>query len=70
MELMGIEAKDITIIFQMTLTELEKIKLALDLSEIKYSGDNEEERDASYFLTKTAYPFIVDTIEKVRGKDK
>lgn len=70
MEVIAIEAKDITVIFQMTLTELEKMKLALDLAEIKYSGNKEEERDASYYLTNVVYPFILETIEKVKGKEK
>lgn len=70
MEVIAIEAKDITIIFQMTLTELEKVKLALDLTEIKYSGNKEEERDASYYLTNVVYPFILETIEKIKGKER
>ncbi len=67
MELIKIEAKDVTITFQMTLTELEKLKTVLDISEIKYS--NNEEKEASNFLTKLVYPFIISTIEKIKGTE-
>lgn len=69
MQLIGVEAKDITVIIEETLTGLEMIKLALDLSKIEYNGDNEKERESVIYLTKTIYPFIIDTIEKVKGKD-
>ncbi len=71
MKILQIEARDIVLTFEISLSELEKIRLALDYAELRpLNADielREETKEASKFLTEVVYPFIMKAIEGMKG---
>lgn len=67
MKLLEIQAREIVVIYEFTISELEQIKLALDCTELK--PETEEEKLAVSYLTKTLYPCILKMVEEVKGKE-
>ncbi len=74
MKVIQIEARDIILTFEMSLAELEKVRLALDCTELNLDKADpklrEETKEAAKFLTNELYPFIVKSIEMIKeGKE-
>jgi hypothetical protein len=68
MKLIEIQAREIVAIYEFTISELEKIKIALDCTELKPETD--EEKESVSYLTNSVYPSIMKAIEEVKGKEK
>jgi hypothetical protein len=68
MRLLDIGHKDIFVIYEISLTGLEKIKRSLDLCKIEYDGTDPKDRDSVKFLTGEFYSAIEETIDRVKGK--
>ena len=70
MKVVQIEARDIVLTFEMSLSELEKVKMALDYAELQpLSADlelREQTKEAANFLTEVVYPFIIKSIEMIK----
>lgn len=67
MKILEVQARSVVIIFEETIEGMEKIKLALDCSELL--PKTEDDKEAANYLTKVVYPFIIQTIEEIKGKE-
>ena len=67
--LLQTQVKEVHLIFEIPFSELEKIKIALDHSEFDLKDTTDEEKEAINYLTKVFHPFIVELIERMKGKD-
>ena len=68
-KLLQTQIKEVHLILEIPFSELEKVVTALSIAEINYNGDNDEEKEAVNYLTNIFYPFILDIVEGVKGKD-
>ena len=66
MRILDVVAKDVYVLMEMSLSELEKVKFLLDNAEINYNKDIPEEAEAAEFLHANFYPFLEQTIKQVR----
>lgn len=71
MEIVGIYPEAVHIVIDFTLSNVQKIKLALEMvGEIELAGMKEEEKESVKFLTEEFYPSIekvVKDMEKQNG---
>lgn len=68
MRILDMYAKDVTIVFEIELSEAKLLREALDLVEIKYDSTKEAESEAANFLTKRFYPLIDELVKKALEK--
>jgi len=68
MKILEVQARSVVVIFEETIEGLEKIKSALDCAVLKSSTD--EEKEAISYLTMVVYPFILQTLEGIKGKEE
>lgn len=68
MRVVQIEARDIVMTMEMSLGELEKLRLALECAELDpgKADDRKEGQEACNFLTMDVFPFIVKAIEGIK----
>lgn len=69
MRILQIEARDIVMTMELSLSDMEKIKIALDHAELTVSEDptdRVEVKEACNFLTMEFYPFINKSIEGIK----
>ena len=64
MNLIDMKAADIVLLFEITLTDLRKLKLALDNAELNLDLSKERERDADVYIHEVFYPVIENTIKE------
>ena len=69
MRIIDMYAKDVTVVFEMELSELKLLHKAMNMMEINYDSTIPEEREAENFLTKRFYPLINELIEKASEKE-
>ena len=67
MKIIKIEPKDIYVTFEIGLENLKKLAIALSLSEIKYQGTEEKDKEAVIYLTNTFFPTISKVLEDLEG---
>jgi hypothetical protein len=60
--------RDAYAVIEISITDLIKLKTALDLSKVEYSSSDEAEVEAVNYLTNRLYPDIVEIINKVKEK--
>ena len=69
MEILDIRSRDVFCIYEISLSELKDLKLALENCELHLDLNNAREEKASSFVHKILYPFVVDTIERIEGNE-
>jgi len=67
MRILEVQAREIVAIFEENVEGLSKIKMALDIAELK--SNNTEEKEAAKYLTLVVYPIIVEMLEKIKGQN-
>jgi hypothetical protein len=72
MKLIDVIARDVYGLMEISLSDLKKIKLALEGIELVRTGDTDKD-DANEYVVNRLYPAVKDTIEKLehlkRGPD-
>ena len=68
MKLLEIQAREVFSVFEFSISDLEKISLALACAELK--PETEEEKEAVSFLTNSVYPIILQTVKEIKGKEE
>lgn len=66
MKILQIEPKDIYVVMEFPLQELESLALALDHSEVKWDKNVPEEKESAENITKF-YKMITDVIKDVKN---
>lgn len=68
MRIIDMYAKDVTVVFEMELSEIKNLQTALSKVEISYDSTIEAEREAVNFLTKRFCPLIDELVKKASEK--
>ena len=62
-KLLDIQPKDIHLLLDIPLTDLEKLIIVLENSTFNYNSEKKEERDLAEYLTETLYPNLKAVLE-------
>jgi len=65
MEILDIIPKDVYVVMEITVKEMESIKAALDIAE--FQGEGVENFPHVRFVVDKFYPFLTKALEKING---
>ena len=66
MKILDVVAKDVYILVEFSLKELEMIKFLMDRATIDYNGESDREAEAVEFLHQKFFPFLEQTVKQVK----
>lgn len=65
----GVFSKDVVVLIEFSLTELEKIKAAMDFCQLTYFGTDQYRMDAQEHFKKSFYSFVAEVIKDIKGEE-
>lgn len=66
-QLIDVVPKDIHIVFEMKLSDVFKLKKALELAVVDFDGTKEEEKEAADYLQDHFYPSLMEVLNQIRN---
>lgn len=67
-KLLQTQVREVHLIIELPFSELQKLAKAISMGNFNFDGEIEEEKEAINYLTNTFYPFIVEIVESMKGK--
>jgi len=65
MRLIGVHPKDIFCLFEISYSNLQKIRFFLNNSSVKYNGEKKEEKEAIDYITEVFNNAVNDSIKEI-----
>lgn len=65
MKLLSVEAREIVAVFEISLSDLKKLKRAMDLTELNCNSDVPGDVEATEYLIKEFYPYIDRVLKEI-----
>ena len=66
MRCVGMQAKDVYTLVEMSLTELEKLKRGLEACSLNLNMADNFDKNVSHYMTEELYPFVCELVKSVK----